>query len=46
MAKTPSGETAFDKAGPVLDLLQAMPDDLDQVAEAGDGEVGHGPLEQ
>ena len=44
-----SGEAAFDEAGPVLDLLQAVPDDLDQVAEAGDGEVGedaaleHGP---
>src|SRR5690349_4388242 len=35
-----SGEAAFDEAGPVLDLLQAVPDDLDQVAEAGDGEVG------
>jgi hypothetical protein len=39
-------EAAFDEAGPVLDLLQAMPDDLDQVAEAGDGEVGkHAALE-
>src|SRR6516165_1658457 len=35
-----SGEAAFDEAGPVVDLLQAVPDDLDQVAEAGDGEVG------
>jgi hypothetical protein len=35
-----SGEASFDEAGPVLDLLQAVPDDLDQVAEAGDGEVG------
>ena len=25
-----SGETAFDEAGPVLDLLQAVPDDLGQ----------------
>src|SRR5689334_12764463 len=35
-----SGEASFDEAGPVLDLPQAVPDDLDQVAEAGDGEVG------
>src|SRR5437899_11379324 len=35
-----SGEAAFDEAGPVLDLLQAVPDDLDQVSEAGDGKVG------
>ena len=41
-----SHEPAFDEVGLVLDLLQAVPDDLDQVAEAGDGEVGHGPLEQ
>ena len=35
----------FDEAG-VLDLLQAVPDDLDQVSEAGDGEVGqHAALE-
>ena len=41
-----SGEAALDEAGPVLDLLQAVPDDLDQVAEAGDGEAGqHAPLE-
>ena len=41
-----SGETAFDEAGLVLDLLQAVPDDLDQVGEAGDGEVGqHAALE-
>jgi hypothetical protein len=32
--------------GLVLDLLQAVPDDLDQVAVAGDGEVGqHAALE-
>jgi hypothetical protein len=42
-----SGEAAFDEAGLVLDLLQAVPDDPDQVAEAGDGEVGqHAALEQ
>jgi hypothetical protein len=35
-----SGEAALDEAGPVLDLLQAVPDDLGQVAEAGDGGVG------
>ena len=35
-----SGEAPLDEAGPVLDLLQAVPDDLDEVAEAGDGEVG------
>jgi len=35
-----SGEASLDEAGLVLDLLQAVPDDLDQVAEAGDGEVG------
>jgi len=35
-----SGEAALDEAGLVLDLLQPVPDDLDQVAEAGDGEVG------
>jgi hypothetical protein len=29
-------ETALDEAGPVLDLLQTVPDDLDQVAEAGE----------
>ena len=41
-----SGEAAFDKAGPVLDLLQTVPDDQDQVGEAGDGEVGqHAALE-
>ena len=37
------------RPGLVLDFLQAVPDDLDQVGEAGDGEVGqdaaleHGP---
>jgi hypothetical protein len=35
-----SGEAALDEAGLVLDLLQAVPDDLHQVGEAGDGEVG------
>jgi hypothetical protein len=30
-----SGEAALDEGRPVLDLLQAVPDDLDQVAEAG-----------
>jgi hypothetical protein len=41
-----SGDAAFDKAGLVLDLLQAVPDDLDLVGEAGDGEVGqHAALE-
>src|SRR5260370_27433693 len=35
-----SGEAPLDEAGLVLDLLQAVPDDLDQVGEAGDGEVG------
>src|SRR6185312_1434327 len=35
-----SGEAALDEGRPVLDLLQAVPDDLDQVAEAGDGEIG------
>jgi hypothetical protein len=38
-----SGEAAFDEAGLVLDLLQAVPDHLDQVGEAGDGEVGQHP---
>src|ERR1022692_425040 len=48
-AQPGSGEAAFDKPGLVLDFLQAVPDDLDQVGEAGDGEVGqdaaleHGP---
>ncbi len=41
-----SGEAALDEAGLVLDLLQAVPEDLDQVGEAGDGEVGeHAALE-
>jgi hypothetical protein len=41
-----SGEAAFDEAGLVLDLLQAVPDGLDQVGEAGGGEVGeHAALE-
>jgi hypothetical protein len=41
-----SGEAAFDEAGLVPDLLQAVPDDQDQVAGAGDGEVGqHAALE-
>ncbi len=41
-----SGEAAFDEAGLILDFLQAVPDDLDQVGEAGDGEVGeHAALE-
>src|SRR5260370_727656 len=35
-----SGEAPLDEAGLVLDLLQAVPDDLDQMGEAGDGEVG------
>src|SRR5260370_608666 len=35
-----SGEAPLDEAGPVLALLQAVSDDLDQVGEAGDGEVG------
>src|ERR1017187_3234582 len=48
-AQPGSDEAAFDKPGLVLDFLQAVPDDLDQVGEAGDGEVGqdaaleHGP---
>src|SRR6266568_1886159 len=48
-AQPGSEEAAFDKQGLVLDLLQAVPDDLDQVGEAGHGEVGqdaaleHGP---
>jgi hypothetical protein len=33
-------EAALDEAGLVLDRHQAVPDDPDQVAEAGDGEVG------
>ena len=41
-AQPSSGEAAFDEAGLVLDFLQAVPDDLDQVGEAGDGEVGQG----
>ena len=41
-----SSEAALDEAGSVLDLLQAVPDDLDQMAEAGDSEVGqHTALE-
>jgi hypothetical protein len=41
-----SGEAAFDEAGLVMDFLQAVPDDLDQVGEAGDGQVGqHAALE-
>ena len=41
-----SGEAALDEAGLILDLLQAVPDDLDQVGEAGNGEVGqHAALE-
>jgi hypothetical protein len=41
-----SGEASLDEAGLGLDLLQAVLDDLDQVAEAGDGEVGqHAALE-
>src|SRR6266536_3383432 len=40
------GEAAVNEAGLVLNLLQAVADDLDQVAEAGDGEVGqHAALE-
>src|SRR5260370_18584124 len=39
-AQPGSEEAALDKAGLVLDLLQAVPDDLDQVSEAGYGEVG------
>jgi hypothetical protein len=35
-----SGEAGPYEAGLVLDLLQAVPDDLDQVGEAGEGEVG------
>jgi hypothetical protein len=35
-----SGEAAFDDAGLVLDLLQAVPDDMEQLAEAGDSKVG------
>src|SRR5260370_11191107 len=48
-AQPGSEEAAFDEQGLVLDLLQAVPDDLDQVSEAGHGEVGqdaaleHGP---
>src|SRR6266542_3042443 len=48
-AQPGSEEAAFYKQGLVLDLLQAVPDDLDQVGEAGHGEVGqdaaleHGP---
>ena len=30
------------RPGLVLDFLQAVPDDLEQVGEAGDGEVGQG----
>ena len=30
-----SGNAALDQAGLILDLLQPVPDDLDQVAEAG-----------
>jgi hypothetical protein len=30
-----SGKAAFDKSGLVLDLLQAVPEDLDQVGKAG-----------
>jgi hypothetical protein len=29
------GEAALDEAGPAPDLLQAVPDDLDQVGETG-----------
>ena len=32
---------ALDEAGLVLDLLQAVPDDLDQVGKARDGQVGN-----
>src|SRR5262249_30816407 len=38
-----SGEASLDYPGPVLDLLQAVPDDVDQVGEAGDGEDGQDP---
>ena len=41
-----SGEAPFDEAGRVVDLLQAVPDEVDQAGEAGDGEVGqHAALE-
>ena len=40
------GEAALDEARPVLDLLQPVPDDLQQAGEAGGGEVGqHAALE-
>ena len=38
-----SGQAALDEAGLILDLLQAVPDDLDQVGEPGNGEVGQHP---
>jgi hypothetical protein len=40
-----AGEAAFDRAGLVLDLFQAVPDHLDQVSEAGHGEVGEHAFE-
>ena len=41
-----SGEAPLDEAGLGLDLPREVPDDLDQVAEASDGEVGqHAALE-
>jgi hypothetical protein len=41
-----SGQSAFDEAGLVPDLLQAVPDDLGQAGEGGHGEVGeHAALE-
>src|SRR5512135_2259799 len=39
-AQPGSGEAAFDEQGLVLDLLQAVPDHLDQLGEAGHGGVG------
>src|ERR1700758_3675199 len=40
------GEAAFDEAWPALDCPQAVPEDPDEVAEGGAGEVGQGaPLE-
>ena len=39
-----SGEAPLDDVGLVLDLFQALPDDVDQVGEAGLVEAGqHGP---
>ena len=35
-----SGEASVDEAGPVLDFVQAVLDDLQQMSESGEGDVG------